>query len=226
MEGHGVTNYATDKPTFALTPSTTEFDDALLHRNIVTHSQVMLAKGASSTEEANRLTELLLASKKTKKNPTVETPSQDDSNNSDDDDSFDDDDEVLQRYRMQRTAQIKQQQSSSSLQYIQKSDWPRCVNDASHQQWVVVCLTSSDTERTGCMERAVQELSKTCIPHVQFVLIPYQQAIDERWPLQNLPCLFLYRHGVMQKQLLGLAHNHTKESLYDLLQSHIEELES
>ena len=219
MEGPGVTNYATDKPTFALTPATTEWDEALLQRNIVTREQVMLAKGAS-VPEAERLVAL-----KEKKSETTIERSEDRTHKSDDaDDSFDDDDdEVLQRYRRQRTAQLQQQ---SSLQYIQKSDWQRCVNEASHHQWVVVCLTSSDTERTGCMEHAVQELSCSTTNIIQFVLIPYQQAIDERWPLQNLPCLFLYRHGVMQKQLLQLAHNHTVDSLHELLLSNIEELES
>lgn len=224
MEGSGVTNYAVDKPTFAWSTSTTEFDDALLKRNIVTQHQVMLAKGASD-QEANRLTQLKENGNNNNNNNNNEenhdSCRSDDSSSSSFNDN-DDDDTVLQRYRQQRTAQW-QSSFSTTVLYIQRSEWNRHVNEASHAKWVVVCLTSSDTERTGCMERAVQELAELGRMHhpVQFVLIPYHQAIDHpHWSVEHLPCLFLYRHGVVQKQLMRLAHI-TAETLYELLHSHM-----
>jgi hypothetical protein len=211
MEGSGVTNYATDKPSYAYSTVTTEFDDALLQREIVTPTQVFLAKGAS-LEEANRLVMLREA-----KNDSVDPSCQ--SSDDHDDDDFSDDDEIMQRYRQQR------QQQSSSVHFIQRNEWQRHVNEASLQTWVVVCLTSSDTERTGRIEQAVTEMAHTT-SRMQFVFIPYQQAIEGKWPLHHLPCLFLYRHGVLQKQMMQLTHIQTMESLYELLQSTIEKLES
>jgi hypothetical protein len=209
MEGSGVTNYATDKPSYAYSTATTEFDDALLQRDIVTPTQVFLAKGAS-LEEAQRLVALREAT-----NVNVDPTTSDV-----DDDSFSDDEEIMQRYRQQR------QQQASSVQYIQRNEWHRHVNEASLQQWVVVCLTSSDTERTGRIEQAVQEVARAT-SGMQFVFIPYQQAIIEgNWPLHNLPCLFLYRHGVLQKQMMQLTHIQSTEALYELLQSTIEKLDS
>ncbi|GAX29483.1 hypothetical protein FisN_16Hh074 [Fistulifera solaris] len=154
MEGSGVTNYATDKPSYAYSTATTEFDDALLQRDIVTPTQVFLAKGAS-LEEAQRLVALREAT-----NVTVDPTTSDV-----DDDSFSDDEEIMQRYRQQR------QQQASSVQYIQRNEWHRHVNEASLQQWVVVCLTSSDTERTGRIEQAVQEVARAT-SGMQFVFIP------------------------------------------------------
>ena len=62
MEGRGVTNYSTEKPAFAFSTRTTEFDDALVERNIVTLEQAFMAKGASE-KEAQRLAALKRASR-------------------------------------------------------------------------------------------------------------------------------------------------------------------
>jgi hypothetical protein len=40
MQGRGVTNYATSKPSHEYTTATTEFDDALLKRGIISFEQV------------------------------------------------------------------------------------------------------------------------------------------------------------------------------------------
>ncbi|GAX26246.1 hypothetical protein FisN_16Lh074 [Fistulifera solaris] len=211
MEGSGVTNYATDKPSYAYSTATTEFDEALLQRDIVTPTQVFLAKGAS-LEQAQRLVML-----REVKNVTIDPTNSDDD---DDDDDFSDDEEIMQRYRQQR------HQQATSVHYIQRNEWHRHVNEASLKQWVVVCLTSSDTERTGHIEQAVKEVARSTTSGMQFVFIPYQHAIEGNWPFHNLPCLFLYRYGVLQKQMMQLTYIHTMESLYELLQSTIENLDS
>ena len=54
MEGRGVTNYDVSKPNFNITTSTTEFDDELMRRNIVSFEQCMIGKGATP-QEARRL---------------------------------------------------------------------------------------------------------------------------------------------------------------------------
>ena len=55
MQGRGITNYSTN-PSHSFTTQTTEFDDALLKRKIITFEQAMMAKGASF-EEAKLLSE-------------------------------------------------------------------------------------------------------------------------------------------------------------------------
>ena len=57
MDGRGVTNYSTDKPSYRFSTATTEFDDALMSRGVVTFEQAMIAKGASP-QEARRLSEM------------------------------------------------------------------------------------------------------------------------------------------------------------------------
>ena len=57
MEGRGVTNYAPETPSYAFSTATTEFDDALISKGIVSFEQAMIAKGASP-REARRLAEI------------------------------------------------------------------------------------------------------------------------------------------------------------------------
>lgn len=179
MEGRGVTNFSADKPSHGYTTSTTEFDDQLIQRGIVTTEQVMMAKGAS-VEEAIRLTE-------EKKRGGVDTvvkkhwndrgeSTTSDANESDDDDDdddsfeddFDDDDAFLQRYRQQRLDQLKQEQETkkaselshsqpSSILHIGRDEWTEQVNEASFHRWVVITMTEASGERR---DRVVQELHR------------------------------------------------------------------
>ena len=230
-----MTNYATDKPSFAHSCETTEFDDALLQRGIVNRTQVMLAKGAS-LEEANRLVVLSkeqqqghlqdsggVKEQESVKQQQQQTAAAADDDEDDDDESFlddDDNDYFLERYRQERMAQLRLDQQDKRQRFgdiflIDRTEWTKHVNEASEQAWVVVCLTSSDQERTGSMERAVTELAPQ--QHtVKFVLIPAHQAI-ENWPQDNLPTLFLYRHGKLQKQLVKLPCDMSSEELCEVL---------
>ena len=136
MQGRGVTNFAADKPSHGFTTSTTEFDDALIKRGIVTTEQAMMAKGASA-EDAVRLAEekrrgvdsIVKANRKGGDRGGLmsrETDRGDDDNDSsdddNDDDSFeddfddddDDDDAFLQRYRRQRLEQMKLEQDTKA----------------------------------------------------------------------------------------------------------------
>ena len=238
MEGSGTTNYATDKPSYAYSTATTEFDDALIQRGIVTHTQAIMAKGAS-LEEAQRLTQL----KQQEQNQHLVPPVADDNlekNENDEDDEGDDDDslfdndpddEFMEKYRRERMAQLQQAQSErqqgrrfGEAVLIDRTQWTKEVNEASNGVWVVVCLTSSDTERTGRMEAAVKQLAQTMLS-TKFVLIAAHQAIDG-WPSENLPSLFLYRHGTMQKQLVRLPCDTSTDELRELLSPILAESET
>lgn len=224
----GVTNYATDKPAYAYTDATTEFDDACIKRGIMTPVEAIMRKGAS-IDEALRLVELHEQQKV--KEPTTKEWVK--CNADDDDDSFldDDDHQVLDRYRHERMAQMEKEvrlQSATGRQrfgdaiFIDRMQWNSEVNDASQFVWVVVCLTSSDTNRTGRVENSVRSLSAE-LDTVKFVFIPAHQAFERSWPAQYLPTLFFYRRGIMQKQLLSLPPELTVDELREMLEPIIQD---
>lgn len=201
MEGRGVVNYDAGKTSYAFSTETTEFDDELIRRGIVTFEQAMQAKGATF-EEALRL-------KAVKYGDTADATTADNKNEDGNVKSGEDDDhdeKFLEQFRKQRLAEIKElskQPHFGSVIPISRPEWNHQVNDASHKSWVVVNLTSSDSERTGCVENAVQTLAAK-YPRVKFVAIPYRSAIAN-WPESNLPSLFLYRHGSMQHQMVQIS---------------------
>lgn len=224
MEGRGVTNYSTDKPSFAYSARTTEFDDALLERNIVTLEQVFMAKGASE-KEAQRLAALKRAQDNPNEIEEVVTENKNDSN----EESDIDDDEFLAQYRRQRLQELKKKSQGpyGVVVPISRQDWIRQVNDDSHKAWVVVTLTSHDVERTGCIEGAANTLAPK-FPSVKFVTIPSTSAIAD-WPNENLPTIFLYRDGSLQKELIRLNTNITADELewtlsqYGVVETELEE---
>jgi hypothetical protein len=228
-------NYAVQQPTYGFTDRTTEFDDALLQRGIVTMEQVLLAKGMSVEDAQNFIR------KQKEKESHVEgtgcvdvtkgtdlADSQNKSSKEDDDDSdFDDDDECLHSYHQRRIAELQERSGGiahverrrtyGDVVFIDRSEWKREVNeDSMHGCWVVVGLLSScDSERTARMEQAIHELSRIHV-HTKFVLIPSHRAIAN-WPEANLPSLFLYKDGTMQHELLRLPVNISLEDLEDRL---------
>jgi Arc/MetJ-type ribon-helix-helix transcriptional regulator len=199
MEGRGVTNYSGDKPSYAFSTSTTEFDDTLIKRGIVNFEQAMMAKGAS-VKEAKRLARV--------KQGEEEAAIEENETESEQDES--DDDEFLERYRQQRLQQLKQG-SFGEVVPISRPDWVREVNEDSMKVWVVVVLTSHDVERTGSVENAVQVLAPK-FSTVKFVTIPSGAAIPN-WPEDNLPTIFLYRYGKLQTELIRVKQYISAEEL-------------
>ena len=215
MEGRGVVNFSVNQPSYAITTATTEFDDELIRRGIISFEEAMVRKGASY-DDAMRLKQIK-EQERQRASMSVKDFTLNDEQDSDIDIT---DDEFLEQYRERRIQEWKQKQAlcdnknngvhgsegSSAfygqVRFISRQDWAREVNEASQTSWVVIMLTSSDLERTGCTERAIATLAEK-FPSVQFVAIPYQQAIAN-WPEEHLPTLFLYRYGVMQHQLVSL----------------------
>jgi hypothetical protein len=221
MSGQGVTNYQTEKPTYGFSASTTEFDDALIHRGIITQEQAIFSKGATS-DVAERIVALQHAPQQA---AIDERPSQDGGSGDDDDDYLldDEDDAFMNRYRLQRLEELRQQESTVKAKQqeygepilISRDEWSRHVNTDSEKVWVVVCLTSCDTERTGKVEQAVCKLAPT-YRDTKFVLIPSKMAIAN-WPDENLPSIFLYRHGKMQREIVRMNPETNEEGLEDIL---------
>jgi hypothetical protein len=211
MEGRGVVNYDLDRTTYAVSAETSEFDDALIQRGIITFQEAMMRKGVSQDVarelEAKKFTPEIHSDSHTKsKSRSINQHSDNIDSDSDDEDPF------FLTYRRKRIDQLTQGRfSSNSMQMISRGDWTHQVNEASHNQWVIVCLTSSDRERTGKVEDAVQVLALK-FESVKFVGIPYHQAI-ENWPVEHLPTLFLYRYGILQHQFISLPSTSSPSSL-------------
>lgn len=199
---NSVTTYAVDQPSYGYSTATTQFDDELIRRGIVTKQQALMGKGMSS-ETAQRLLEDEAAQNRAKEEMIVPVVVENASE--------DEDDKFLRNYRKQR---IRELQQNREPRHIDRTQWKRYVNDASETEWVIVCLTSSDVERTGAVETAVHELAAN--QQLNVVLIPANSAIPN-WPHENLPSLFLYRHGKMQHEILRMRVDITSEILLDML---------
>jgi hypothetical protein len=220
MSSHtsATTNYAIEQPSYGYTDRTTEFDDALLQRGIVTMEQVLLAKGMSVNDA-----QLFLQHQN--QESTNETTDKNQPSDQDDSD-LDDDDAFLQEYHQRRIQELqesscvsKQEQRSGTfgdVVTIDRTEWIRHVNNNSMDCWVVVGLLSScDSERTAMIEKAIYELARIHVT-TKFVLIPSHRAIAF-WPDENLPSLFLYRHGIMQHELSRLPVQISAKQLEDKL---------
>jgi hypothetical protein len=230
MQGRGITNYNADKPTYGYSTATTEFDDALIQRGIVTTEQVMMAKGASINDAFQ------LAQEKRSQHLTVSDHVQEcqaenkPNHDKDDEEEEDDDDEFLARYRQERLAQLKSEhnQQSTNASYtsgthvkeIVRDDWTMAVNEASQHRWIVVALIDSPSRQNMLQElnNLVRKMvgrqehnqkedgdtdcdDETTMP-LSFCVIRATQAI-ENWPSERVPALFAYRHGMKQKEWIA-----------------------
>lgn len=219
-----MTNYASGTPSFAFSTQTTEFDDALIYKGIVSFEQAMIAKGAS-LEEAHRLAEFnkermrdVQSGMKNEQNETNRLDIQQLGDGYDDDsdgknvDEDESDDIFLKKYRHMRLDEIKsgRRQEYGDVFPIARSDWNREVNEASKSGlWVIVILSRSTSSLSHVHDTIcdkVEEITKVLADkyvHVKFVSISSTSAI-ENWPPENLPTIFCYRYGKMQHQLIGI----------------------
>lgn len=219
-----MTNYASGTPSYAFSTETTEFDDALISRGIVSFEQAMIAKGASP-KEAHRLAEISQGSCRDippciiqhdecgKQDILQVGDGHDDVFDGINDDEEDENDEnFLIRYRRMRIDEIKsgKRQEYGDVIPIARQDWNREVNEASKSGlWVVVNLSRSSTSLSHTHDTIcdkVEEITRNLADkfvHVKFISIPSTSAIDN-WPPENLPTLFCYRYGKMQHQLVGI----------------------
>ena len=219
MNGRGVINYNADRPSYEYSTNTTEFDDALIKRGIVTTEQVMMAKGASA-EEAIRLAEEKRGANNDGMYPqdieddkldAEKTENSNDLGGSDDDD---DDDEFFASYRKQRLEQLKREHHQSSavttarIKEITRNEWMVEVNEASQTQWILVILTDPSSR-----QRVLQEAHNLLRQKqnyddedengaFSFRIIPATQAIAN-WPTERVPAIFAYRNGLKQHEWIA-----------------------
>jgi hypothetical protein len=225
MEGSGVTNYSVDKPTYAYTTATTEFDDALLQRDIVNRTQTIVAKGAS-VAEATRLLEEEDAAREAASRQVAPAWYEDDDkstgsnagNDSGDDDDYedildgdDDDDDMLQRYRQLRLQEMQDAHERSQgghVESIARDEWATKVNEASEDgTCVIICLTTTSAHQ-DFLETC--RILARCHRSSRFVTLPSQEALPD-WPHPE-PSLLVYQYGKLRHEFFRL----TKLSVRDL----------
>ena len=190
------------KPTYAYTAQTTEFDDECIRRGILTKADAICRKGASASE-AHRLVQ---EDEQRRASTSIEYKISDEEGGNSSDD-------VLDEYRKKRIAELKEQHYNlkkdngkkrfGSVIHISRPDWEREVTDASRNgQFVVINLTNDAVWESRYVEDAVNKLAES-FDHIKFVSIRSTAAI-ENWPDSNLPTMFVYCDGSMQKQLVGI----------------------
>lgn len=205
LEGQGVINFSTEKPSYGFTTQTTEFHDELMKRGIVDFEQCMIAKGATP-EEARRLR--LRHEETDAVNEVNKYESAEDSSESDDID-----DDFLKQYQSKRRSemqlQFQRKQESTYGEVIQittsnpdeiKEEWKINVNESSKvgKKCVIVHLSYP---RGEAMDVFVSMLARK-YPCIKFVSIEYKTAVPN-WPREKLPALFIYQNGDLREKIVG-----------------------
>jgi hypothetical protein len=226
MQGRGVTNYTVSKPSHALTTATTEFDDALIQRGIVTAEQVMLAKGASPEEAFRLARDKESATKPQSQDQDVAKPAKVRQKNADDEeppsdsDSFDDDEDdgFFERYRDERLAQLDAYSNNETVHHISRDDWPYKVNEASQDKWVMVTLLDSGIRRQEILQE-LNHFARQYSSKISFVTIEAREAVPN-WPAERVPAVFLYREGIKIKEWVAPTNGKfpSRDQLEQLLQ--------
>jgi len=210
--------YECGAPSFGFTDDTTEDDDELSRRGIITKEQAIIRKGATASE-AHRIIQ------EAKRSPRYDPKSflseaQETFTDSDADSENEEDHAVLLRYQQRRLEEYQKEKELFNTRVkptyfgevipIARCDWKREVNEVIPSgTWVVVNLTAeancdSAPQWNECkkVEDATHGLAHR-FPQIKFVSIKSTSAI-ENWPTEHLPAMFLYRDGVMQYQMVSL----------------------
>lgn len=198
----------TNKPTYEYTAATTEFDDICIQRGIISKADAIRRKGATVSEAVRLAAEF---DKISEANVEIQLDLEKESSTGSEDDESSTD-EVLEAYRRKRMEELSDEKNAilskrkryyGSVFHISRPDWNREVNEESKNgQWVIINLTCDAVWNARVVEHAIRELAQKH-DYVKFVSIKSTSAI-EGWPDSNLPTLFLYRDGVLQKQCVGI----------------------
>ena len=215
----GLTNYNVDKPTYAHSGETTQFEDSLMRHGVITKEQALLNKGMDSESVAKVLAHDVVEEYEKihggedsridyhhqNNKIDIHKRASDSEDSSDYDDDSEDDSNFMEQYRNARLGQLKETKAKNkfgNFEFIDRTDWEREVNEGSlNGQWVVVVLCSNAVEEAVICEREFV-LVAAKFRATKFLKIRSTSAI-ENWPDENLPAVFCYRDGEMQIQLIG-----------------------
>mmetsp|Transcript_38789 Transcript_38789/g.78222 ORF Transcript_38789/g.78222 Transcript_38789/m.78222 type:complete len:330 (+) Transcript_38789:197-1186(+) len=202
------------------TNTTTEFDDILIDKGIITKEQALLAHGMDPDQVADilvkeRLTELGYFDEPEVLDPTakqvitaVGTASAEALDRLEEDEEFCDD-SFLQEFRQKRLDELKANRVTDvfgSVAEITKADWVREVNEASQEAWVLVLLRADHVDGCELLRRHLVTIAAK-FRAVKCLTIPARSAV-ENFPDNRLPALFAYKEGELKHQLITLAGLH------------------
>ncbi|GMH58187.1 hypothetical protein TL16_g02553 [Triparma laevis f. inornata] len=200
-------NYDGLTPNHQHSGTTTDFEDALIKHDVIDKRQALGNKGM--TEE--QITRTLEKDAQDLKLDT--TNYHHDLNSDSDDDLLNDldDDEFLSSYRKQRLQEIKVNSAEKAkrdlnrfngVDEISRDEWASAVNGVSEDgTWVVVNLEHSGNNETKNVTECLKNVADR-FGDVKFLRIDWRAAI-ENWPEANLPTVFCYRNGELQKQMIS-----------------------
>mmetsp|Transcript_7127 Transcript_7127/g.10649 ORF Transcript_7127/g.10649 Transcript_7127/m.10649 type:complete len:280 (-) Transcript_7127:150-989(-) len=205
----GITTYDVNKPTYAYTDQTTEFDDECIRRGIITKADAIVRKGATPAEAHRLVAQAAAATEADDVGDKMQHLNLADKDEMDSDSG----DDFLRDHRSKRLSELKAERSTAlnskskgkfgSVLTISRPDWPKEVNEASMDgQWVIIHLTCDSVWESRIVEEAMRKLAAK-FADIKFVSIRSTSAI-KRWPDSNLPTIFLYQNGSMQQQFIGL----------------------
>jgi hypothetical protein len=195
------------------TGTTTQFDDVLIDKGIITKEQALLAQGMDVDSVAEilvkeKLEEMGFFDETIERGPTKDDIAKEASLNEldelEDDDDFGDE-SFLQKYREQRMQELKVKRESEifgSVNEISKADWVREVNDASKKYWVIIHLYANHIEGCDHMNDLIIRFASK-FRGVKCLRIKSTSAV-ENYPDSKLPALFIYHDGELQHQVITM----------------------
>lgn len=204
------------------TSQLTDFDDALIKRDICSREQCLSAKGMSNEQvvdllvreeaeiqtrnaESARAASALaceLNPERTRE-AIAATASIRELDDLEEDEEFMDD-AFMAKYREQRISEFKdkeKQKVHGDVLEIQRDQWTREINAASHLSWVFVHLYEDRVTDCVVLNRVLHSIAKKHA-QIKFVKIRAKTAVPD-WPDNKLPTAYIYKGGEMRTQLVG-----------------------
>lgn len=116
----------------------------------------------------------------------------------------DEDEEILLEYRRKRIAEIKELASKAKygeVKEISAEDYVQEVNNAGEDVWVVLHLYKPGIPLCSLLNQYMVSLARR-FPTTKFLKSISTTCIPN-WPDSNLPTIFIYNNGNMQRQIIG-----------------------
>ena len=207
---------------YARTGETTEWEDILMKKNIVTREQVFAAKGLDARDFPDPKTikkdtyvhydgDSMLNSESStgKKKLNRQHDSDDDDNRNDSSEDEEEDEEMeasfMEKYRTERMNQMREKAAKErfgEVIEINKAEWVKEVTEASNEQWVLVYMYSDSVTDCRIFDEIYAGAAKK-FKMVKFVKIISSLAVDN-WPEKNLPTVYAYKDTNVSSVLMTL----------------------
>jgi len=187
--------------TYEVSGETTEWEDILIKKNIISKEEVYLNKGLNPDDYLKKES-VTLHLHENNIQSHIEEASLEELDDMEDEES---DERMIQQYREKRLEELRISQVKNRFGEvcdISRDSWVREVTDSSKTCWVVVHLYQDSNIDCRLVHQILEEIAIK-YKFLKILRIPSTQAV-ENWPDRNLPALFLYHEGVLKEQLVTL----------------------